>query len=145
MVPYIQTYFISLLRDRGAATSPPLVTVLSIHTAAWEQSQLGWDNGLCGCLSSQWQHQQCAYYWSIQSSKSADRWIANLVYRLLQVSHKLWTQQNGILHKKDAQGMLLAEGLSLRTTIEAAYTQGTPALLPADHHLVTDRSLEDIQ
>ena len=44
------------------------------------------------------------------------------------------TTRNGILHERDEQGLLLAEGQSLKEAIIECHGRGTAALLPEDHH-----------
>ena len=143
--PDVQDYFSNELRCQGGPNVGPQAIPARIHNAAWEQKQIGWDNLLRGRLSRHWRTLQEKYYLNQEPPKSADRWAADLCYHLLQFSHSLWTQRNQILHERDAQGLLLAEGQTLRAAIDEAYAKGSQALLPADQHLVAERTLASIQ
>jgi hypothetical protein len=57
-----------------------------------------------------------------------------MTYKLLQISHKLWTTRNGILHERNKQGLLLANGQMLKEAITERYGHGKAALLAEDYH-----------
>lgn len=111
--------------------------------AMQEQIAIGWDNILFGRLSTKWMKLQHKHLASKRSRKSPERWAADMTYRLLQISHKLWMTRNGILHERDEQGLLLAEGQTLAQAITERHGRGTAALLPEDHHYL-DQSVERI-
>jgi hypothetical protein len=111
-----------------------------MHTAEQHQCQLGWNNILFGRLATEWMHLQHKHLSMKHSRKSAGRWAADMTYRLLQISHRLWMTHNGILHERDRQGLLLKDGETLQAAITHCYNRGLGALLPIDQHL-RDRPL----
>jgi hypothetical protein len=73
---------------------------------------------------------------SKRSHKSPERWAADITYHLLQISNKLWTTRNGILHEHDEHGLLLAEGQKLDEAIIEHFEHGKAALLPEYYHFL---------
>ena len=137
--PDIAAYFTSTLLHKGFPTNdlvPP-----EIQQAAQEQSDIGWDNVLFGRLSTTWMELQASHYKAKESRRSPERWAADMTYRLLQVSHGMWTTRNKFLHERDEQGLLLEEGQSLKEAMTSLYLRGYSKLLPADFHLLSSRSL----
>jgi hypothetical protein len=72
-----------------------------------EQQAIGGDNLLFGCLSTRWMKLQQHHLQSKCSRKSPERWATDMPCKLLQISHKLWTTRNGILHERNEQGLLI--------------------------------------
>jgi hypothetical protein len=71
---------------------------VAVAGAAADQSRIGWDNLLFGRLATKWMALQ---------SDSSERWAADMVYRLFQLSHSLWMARSEILYERDAQRQLL--------------------------------------
>ena len=137
--PDISYYFYQALLQKILPTEDlPIPT----YPAAEAQSKIGWDNMLFGRVATAWMHLQSEHYQQTKSRRSPDRWAADMVYKLLQLSHSLWMARNGILHERDAQGQLLQEGQSLRNKITERFEKGKQALLPGDYHLLESHSLE---
>ena len=96
---------------------PPCLT-----EAAAEQDRIGWDWTLQGKLSLLWQQLQHQWLLEVGSRKSAQRWVADLSSHLLAFTHSLWTTQNGIIHERDEDGLLMEEGHQLHQAIEEQFT-----------------------
>jgi hypothetical protein len=139
--PCIATYFTAALQERGFPQDYPLPS--DMEGAEQDQRNMGWNNVLFGRLATKWMHLQELHLSSKRSRRSSERWAADMTYKLLEMSHTLWMTRNGILHERDRQGMLLAEGQTLHDAITECYARGRRALLPVDHHLL-ERSLKDI-
>ena len=139
--PCIAAFFMTTLRERSFPADHPIPD--DLQQAVDDQRQIGWDNILFGRLATQWQDLQQTHLSSTKSRRSAERWAADMTYKLLQLSHTLWTTRNGIVHERDQQGLLLAEGQTLREAITTCYSKGRKALLPTDQHFL-DRPLQDI-
>ena len=134
--PCIEAFFYSALKERSFPPTQDNWIPEEMLPAIAEQVAIGWDNILFGRLSSKWMALQKHYLTSKHSRKSPDRWAADLTYRLLQISHQLWTTRNGILHERDEHGLLLAEGQKLDEAIIEHYGRGKAALLPEDYHFL---------
>ena len=146
-LPDIAEFFMFSLRNRTFPPNPnamPPLATNSVDRAIWEQTQIGWDNLLRGRISTRWRFIQAQHYQSEQSRRSPDRWAADIIYRLLQISHSLWTTRNNIVHERDQQGLLLQEGISLNDSITEEYSSGWESLLPEDQHLIKERTLDRI-
>ena len=52
----------------------------------------------------------------VGSRKSTQRWAADLSSHLLVFTHSLWTTQNGIIHERDKDRLLMEEGHCNRNT-----------------------------
>lgn len=113
--------------------------------AIQEQTQIGWDNLLFGRIGLALVAFQETYLQTRQSRRSIHRWAASLVHQLLLVSHTQWITRNGVLHERDAQGLLLAEGQSLQSALSEAFSLPPSRLLAEDRHLLLDRSLIQLQ
>jgi hypothetical protein len=142
--PSIAAYFSSVLSCRSFLPED------EEHNDQWmpdemipameEQTAIGWDNLLLGLLSTRWMQLQHQHLQSKHSRKSPERWAIDMTYKLLQISHKLWTTRNGILHEQNEQGLLLADGQMLTEAITERHRCGKAALLAEDYHHL-DRSL----
>ena len=139
--PEIVSYFTSALHNK---TLPTTEIPLPLIQAAQNQASIGWDNMLFGRLATTWMDLQEAHLRTTRSRRSSERWAADMSYRLLQLSHGLWMARNRFLHERDEQGLLLKEGQSLHEAITERYGRGRRALLPGDHILLDDRSLDTI-
>jgi hypothetical protein len=117
MDPCIKAFFYSALKERSFTLTQDSWTLDEMLPAVIEQTTFGWDNILFGRPSTKWMTLQKLHLSSRRSRKSPERWAADISYRLLQISHKLWTLRNGILHKRYEHGLLLAEGQKLDKAI----------------------------
>jgi len=140
--PDILEYFTLAMQHRACPTDSNLANALD--KASQEQARIGWNNLLFGRVAKEWQTVQQEHYRQTSSRRSAERWAADVTYRLLQLSHGLWMARNRFLHERDEQGLLLAEGQSLKDAITNRFLRGRKALLPADYHLLDDRPLDKI-
>jgi hypothetical protein len=131
--PCIDAYFSSGIKDHSFPPAEKNWIPDIMLTATEEQIAIGWNNILFGCLSTKWMRLQKLYLTSKHSRKSPERWTADMTYRLLKISHQLWTTRNGILHERD-------EGQKLDDAIIDHYGRGKAALLPEDYHFL-DRPL----
>jgi hypothetical protein len=102
--PSIAAFFNAALKERDFPPEDEWSTE-ETTAARREQVAIGWDNILFGRISQKWMKLQQAYLTSKRSRKSPERWAADMVYKLLQVSHTLWITRNGILHERDQQGL----------------------------------------
>ena len=139
--PTISAYMAAALTDRQFPTE---MIHHSCAQAARDQTRIGWDNLLFGRLATNWMMVQAEHLRDISSRKSPERWAADMAYRLLQLSHAMWTALNGILHERDQQGLLLSEGQNLREAITEWFLKGHDGLLPADYHLVDIYTLDEL-
>jgi len=121
--PDIIAYFTTVLQQHDC---PEDGTNFPNHMAlaCTAQGYIGWDNLMFGRVATEWQNLQHQHYRSISSRRSADRWAADITYRLLQFSHALWMARNRFLHERDEQGLLLAEGQNLTDAITQSYLRG---------------------
>jgi hypothetical protein len=136
--PCITTYFSSVFSSQSFLPED------EEHNDQWmlddmipaieEQTAIRWDNRLFGCLSTRWMKLQQQHLHSKHSRKFPEHWATGMTYKLLQISHKLWTTRNGILHERDKQGLLLADHQTLTEAITEHYRRGKAALLAKDYH-----------
>lgn len=91
---------------------------VQISDAAREQDEIGWQNFMERKFSSKWlldiQERHCR---NVGSRRTARGWAQNLVSLLLEMVHGQWLFGNGMVHKRDAQGILIAEGVELAAAI----------------------------
>ena len=102
----------------------------TLHKAADEQWAIGWQNFMEGKISSTWEQAHQEHLDSVSSLRLASNWTADLVSHLLEFTHALWTTRNATLHWKDADGLPVAKGITLREDITAQYTMGKDHLTP---------------
>jgi hypothetical protein len=124
--PCIDAFFYSVLKDRSFPPAEENWIPDVMLTATEEQIAIGWNNILFGRLSTKWMRLQKLYLTSKHSRKSPECWAADMTYRLLKISHQLWTTRNGILHERDEHGLLLAEGQKLDEAIIDHYGRARP-------------------
>jgi hypothetical protein len=136
--PNIASYFTQALQEKTLPTTtlPP-----QLELAIQAQQQIGWNNLLFGRVATKWMGLQEEHYRTTGSRRAAERWAADMTYRLLQFSHGLWMARNRLLHERDEQGLLLKEGQTLHDAMLERFHRGRQALLPADYHLIEHRSL----
>jgi hypothetical protein len=134
--PCIEAFFYSALKERSFPSTQDNWIPDEMFPAIAEQIAIGWNNILFGRLSTKWMSLQKLHLSSKRSLKSPECWAADITYCLLQISHKLWTTQNGILHERDEHGLLLAEGQKLDEAIIEHYGCDKAALLPKDYHFL---------
>ena len=70
------------------------------------------------------------------SCHSAARWAVNLTSHLLELCHHQWTQRNKQVHVRDAQGLLIQDGIALSQAIESEFSRGAANLLAGDRHYI---------
>jgi hypothetical protein len=112
MDPCISNYFISTLHCRDFPP-PHLLLHDNLRQADEDQHSIGWDNILFGRIALSWMCLQDQYLCQKRSKWAAERWAVDLLYQLLKMSHGLWTARNGILHKRDQQGLPSTQGRPL--------------------------------
>ena len=131
------------MKDKTGPQPPPQGG-LPRERAEWEQQIIGWDNLLFGRLSSSWVEAQEHHYKALQLWKSAEWWIANFMYHLLQISYALWELRNHILHERDCNGLEIPAGKTLTLMVTTLYNRGWRSLLHKDQYLIHDTSLEEL-
>ena len=62
--------------------------------------------------------------------------MEDLISKLLELTHHIWTTRNGILHEKDQDSLTALESQQLREDIEEQLLLGAETLKPDDKHLL---------
>ena len=70
-----------------------------VRLAVAQQTTIGWDSMLEGCLAVSWRKLQGRFYGWVQSRRSSKRWTASLIHKLWLVAWDQWEHRNGIVHK----------------------------------------------
>jgi len=118
MAPEIRKEIINGLRTWQK--DEPMQTTPTTSEAAEEQTKLGWDLALEGCLSRKWHSQQETFwkvFWTRQSSR---RWMSELIKKLLGVAWDMWQQWNEALHEKQDNRPCILEA-ETNTMVTALY------------------------
>ena len=142
--PGILDYFTTALTHKSLPATVPIGFASDLQQAFADQAKIGWDNLFFGRVADSWRTIQREHLLTTPSRRLAETWTADLVYHLLQFSHSLWVCRNHHVHQRDAQGLLLKDGQTLQESITTFYQQGTRPLLVQDHHLITNRSLQEL-
>ena len=62
--------------------------------------------------------------------------MEDLVSKLLEITHHMWTTRNGVLHEKDSDGLTAEEATQLREDIAEQFLIGGDTLKAEDRHLL---------
>ena len=79
------------------------------YEAIRKQESIGFDALFLGCWSTSWIETQHQYYLSIQSRRSAQRWLSGLLKLFWNVSWDMWLHRCDVAHKPSS---LLRQTLS---------------------------------
>ena len=71
-----------------------------------EQKKIGWRNMIGGCFSNVWVLAQGDYYKWLRVRRTRERWVAELIKKLWNISWDLWQERNDILHKTSRNAVL---------------------------------------
>ena len=71
-----------------------------------------------------------------QSRRQPTTWVEDLISKLLDLTHHMWTTRNGILHEKDQDSLTALESQQLREDIEEQFLLEAETLKPNDKHLL---------
>ena len=105
-----------------------------LRLAQMEQSSLGWEPFLRGFPTITWAEAQNCHYKHIQSKRSGERWLSELIKKLWAVSWDMWRFRNGILHSQsDAPPTNFT--FLLTASILAEINHGCRLLPPSCHYL----------
>ena len=113
-----------------------------IQQAIIEQGQIGWIEMLLGKTSKKWMDIQEAYLQEIESSSSAERWSALLVFELWQVTWKLWLHRNEVLHEGNKSHLI--DQADLDNKLREQWHLGPEDLHPTDQSLFHNLTIEDL-
>jgi hypothetical protein len=114
----------------------------ALDQAIKEQTTLGWNNLLCGFLSSQWRALQQQHLRDLGSRKSAILWISRFQRRIWEIPWSLWQHRNGFLHN-DGTTIHFHETVAINNEIRAEYnTRGDD--LPASYLHLFHTPLDNI-
>jgi hypothetical protein len=109
----------------------------SILAAATAQDRIGWINFVEGKISDEWRILQSRYYLELGSRRSGDRWAENLVTKLLELVHSMWTYRNSVLHARDRDGLKVRDGAELAAAINTQFVLGKTGLAHGDRHFIS--------
>ena len=70
------------------------------------QKQIGWRQLMGGCLSLEWSRAQEDYYKWLGIRRTGERWVAELIKKIWNISWDLWQDRNDILHKTEREAVL---------------------------------------
>ena len=91
-----------------------------------------WKGLLPNCLLSL----QNNYYQEIGSRRTASKWSAEFVGKMLRATHNLWMERNNILHLRTSQGIKGLEMIALETVVTTQFDLGYSNLNETDHFLL---------
>ena len=141
--PDIITCIINTIEDGDPTTRFTDWAEPTVLEAAIDQDEIGWSNFLEGRLSNQWRVIQQQYFISIRSRRTVQRWMADLITNILQLTHKAWTTRNDIVHEK-TKGISAAQAEANAAQIELEFSIGSEQILAKDKHLFTDRTQDHL-
>ncbi len=127
-----------------------LPSLLAIHNAFVQQTELGWDPVIQGHLSSLWKeaflanHTAKQHLSQQQLNSIADRWMNQLINQLWLFSKRIWKYRNSVVHGQ-AQQFYLSKTLSgLRKKVTALYSrfQSDPFMVPQARNFLFNKPLE---
>ena len=100
----ISTAIIALLtsiRNNDQDYETPEDTNPLIAIAIQKQLSLGDASTPSGLLCVQWKPAQEDYHRRVGSRKSAQKWVATLATKLIELTYNMWKHRNDILHNND--------------------------------------------
>jgi hypothetical protein len=95
-----------------------------------EQSSIGWNGILEGCIGQQWIQAQGSYLSRIKVKKSKERWAQLVIRRLWKIAWHLWENRNKKEHDRDVE----REHMALQVAINAEIDKGSEGI--ADSHVL---------
>ena len=116
-----------------------------VEEAANQQDQIGWTNLLEGKISKLWRALQSTYLQELGSRNTARTWAHGLIRQLLEFTHRMWLKRNHIRHKRAAEDGSPMDEESLDLQVQEQHEWGTFGLAAADHGLLTELSLTEVQ
>jgi hypothetical protein len=66
-----------------------------------EQSMIGWDGIMEGCIGRHWQQHQSSYYTDNNIPKKGNKWAQLVIRRIWLIAWRLWEKRNNREHKDD--------------------------------------------
>jgi hypothetical protein len=84
---------------------PESPTFYSNDQLIHQQSIIGWNSVLEGCLGSHWQIQQGMFFKGQNSRRSSHRWMSQLIRRIWKIPWDLWLNRNQKEHQQDLEKM----------------------------------------
>ena len=79
------------------------------------QKEIGWRNMMGGCFANEWSSAQQDFYKWLGMRRTGERWVAEVIKKLWNISWDLWQDRNDVLHKTSRN-----ELLSGAATLDAA-------------------------
>jgi hypothetical protein len=140
--PEIQACFERVLRNPTLPFDQGTPSVIKL--AATAQGRIGWHSTTEGRIASHWRTIQDSYYKSQGSRRTVDNWASGVVQGLLEFTQGLWKKRCELVHERDQQGLLLAQGRTLTDLLTTMLLTLPTDLLLGDRHLLTYRSKEQI-
>lgn len=101
------------------------------------QDTIGWDNFMEGKVSNEIRKCQKQFLIQEGSRKSSITWTAGLISQLLGMVHEQWTYRNGVVHKRDEDGLNRLQKAELSIRIRAQLGQGSSGLEEEDKFLLS--------
>ena len=80
----------------------------SINDLIHQQSLIGWNSFLEGCIGSHWRINQHNYFLRQNNRKSGHRWLVQLIRRVWKIPWALWNSRNQMEHLHD-RAILIAD------------------------------------
>ena len=111
-----------------------------IGSATYEEWS-GQTNFFFGRISDEWRNLQAAHYRQLRSQRTSAKWAAGVITQLLKMCHDLWTGRNGVVHERNASGILLNEAEQMDAYFKTQYERGDAELLEDDKHLLSSHTL----
>ena len=92
-----------------------------LNQAQHRQRTIGLHPFLCGFLCQDWVKLQHAYLTKSGSRRCANRWVAQLLEKLIKIIFDMWNHRNKVLHKKD-NTITERQHNNLNETIQSIYS-----------------------
>ncbi len=93
-----------------------------------QQSAIGWNGLLEGCLGAHWRIRQDEYFKRCNSCRSGNRWMVALIRRIWKIPWALWNSRNQKEHEKDAAAALERLKVSINLEVDKG-DRGIPELV----------------
>jgi len=122
----VETILLNLcLWREGHSSCPPSNNTLLAFN---QQSDIGWQLFLEGCLSFEWAALQEEYYKFISSRRTGKCWAISLLKKLWQIAWELWDHRNEVLHHQENISQQ-HEGDQLNRSLRQLYSSAYPQLM----------------